>query len=322
MRPPDELLSYLRNNDHYYLVTHIYPDGDAIGSVLALGEALTEIGKETVLFNKDKVPEYFRFLPYHKLLNHSIPKHGTDKYTLVLIDCNEPDRAAIEEVPFKHSIVIDHHETVSEFGDIKWVAPDAPATGMMIFYLIKSLGVPVTTEMATNLYTAITVDTGTFRHSNTNAETLIVASELIRAGVNPSFIADKLYDSWSKARFNLLIKSLNSLEIYEDVAILIVTERMIQETGATIADTENFVNFPKMMQSINVSVLFREIGVDLWKASLRSRGSVSVSVIAERFGGGGHRNAAGFRVKADIETAKRQLLNNIRNSKKQAPNNN
>jgi phosphoesterase RecJ-like protein len=168
--------------------------------------------------------------------------------------------------------------------------------------------------MATNLYTAISIDTGTFRFSNTTSDVFRIAAELMESGADPGAIAEALYETWSRGRFGLLQKVLNTLEITEGIAVIVVTKEMFSETGTSPEDTENFSNFPKMIKDIKVSLFMREIE-EGWKASLRSKGEYNVAVIAARFGGGGHRNAAGCIIKGDLKTAKAQLIHAIAGSK-------
>ncbi|KWT91575.1 DHH family phosphoesterase [Candidatus Magnetominusculus xianensis] len=311
MNPPETLLSHIKENDKFYIVPHIFPDGDALGSALALESALCSLGKKAIVFSRDSVPDMFDFLPESGRIAPMSDLTSPEDATLLLIDCNAPNRADIERVKFKYTIVIDHHETESDFGDIRWVLPKSPATGLMIYFLIKSLGVDISSSMALNIYAALAVDTGIFRYSNTTAESLSVASDLISKGVRPSFVADRLHNNWTEAKFMLLKHMLNSIEIQKNTAICFITNDMLKKTGAKPEDTDNFVNFPIMINTIKVAALFKETGNNFWKASLRSRGDVNVAKIAEKLGGGGHKNAAGFRITADIETAKKALLESL-----------
>lgn len=311
MKPPETLLSYLKEHDNFYIVPHMFPDGDALGSALALESALCGIGKKAIVFSRDPVPDMFNFMPEANRIAPISDLSSTEDAILVLVDCNSPSRADIERIKFKYTIVIDHHETESDFGDLKWVEPKSPATGLMIYFLIKDLGIEISGAMALNIYTALAVDTGIFRYSNTTAEAFSVASDLISKGVRPSFVADRLYNNWTEARFMLLKHMLNNLDIQKDTAICFITNDMLKKTGAKPEDTENFVNFPIMITTIKVAALFKETGKDFWKASLRSRGDVNVSKIAEKLGGGGHKNAAGFRITGDIETSKKALLESL-----------
>jgi len=311
--PPKDLLQFLKKEDNFLIVGHISPDGDALGSALALSMALESLGKKTIVYDKDTVPAFYKFLPGSGKFTSSLSTFNSQLLTLILVDCNDAQRAGIENLQFVSTAVIDHHETVRDFGDIKWIDPKAPATGQMIFHIIKELGVKMTKEIATNLYAAIAIDTGTFRYGNTTPEVLIVAAELIEAGANPAYIAENLYETWSENRFTLLRKALGTLEIHNNIAITQVTLEMFRETGADISDTENFPGYPRMLKSIKISALFREIENNHFKVSLRSKGGgINVAKVAEKFGGGGHHNAAGYKIRGDFKTAKEALLKAVK----------
>jgi len=312
MKVPPEIISFLKEEDKFFIATHINPEADALGSSIALSMALESLGKETVVYDCDTVPEFYRFLPGYERFIHSTSNLQPSSFNLVLLDCNTPERAGIDGIPFKYSAVIDHHETETDFGNVKWVEPDAAATGMMIFYILQELGIKMTKEIAINLYSAIAIDTGTFRYSKTTAEVMRVAAELVEAGAKPAFVSNSLYETWSEGRFHLLLSALHTLEIKDNVAFTFVTQEMFKKTGTNAEDTENFPGFPRRMKDIKVSAFFREIGENHWKVSLRSKGEINVAEIASRFDGGGHRNAAGFRIKGSLESAKETLLNQIR----------
>ncbi|NCO67024.1 MAG: bifunctional oligoribonuclease/PAP phosphatase NrnA [Nitrospirae bacterium] len=322
MKVPRKLLSFLKEKDNFFIATHINPEGDAIGSAVALSMALESQGKKTVVYDRDIVPEFCRFLPGHERFKNSTLDFQPSAFNLILLDCNSLERAGIEGLSFKYSAVIDHHEpaplcgarpgTEENFGDIRWVEPEAAATGMMIFYLIKEIGIKITRDIAINLYSAIAVDTGTFRYNNTTAEVLMVGAELIAAGASPAYISNHLYETWSKERFALLIMALNSIEIRDEIAMTVVTTRMYKKTGTGPEDTENFSNFPRIMKDIKISAFFREIGNNYWKVSLRSRGDVNVATVAALFKGGGHRNASGYKIKASLESAKESLIKAVK----------
>jgi phosphoesterase RecJ-like protein len=312
MTPLENIVSFLKDNNDFFIATHLNPEGDALGSAIALSMALESLGKNTVVYDKDPVPEFYKFLPGYNKITNSVSSLDTKELSLILLDCNTPDRAGIEKLTFKHTVVIDHHETETNFGDIKWVEPQTPATGLMIFKLLKEMGIKITQDIAVNLYAAIAVDTGTFRYSNTSSEVLKAAAELAEAGANPGFIAESIHESWSRNRFKLLCMALSTLEIIDSVAFIVVTKDMFNTTETLPSDTENFSNVPRMMKDIKVSVFFRETDEGYWKVSLRSKRDFNVARIAEQFDGGGHKNAAGCTIKADLKTAKRMLLEAIR----------
>ena len=311
MKVPPELLFHLKEREDFFIATHISPEGDAIGSSLALSMALEAMGKKTIVFDRDGVPAIYKYLPGQEKVLSTFGDIDASLFNLLLLDCNTPDRAGIRGLRFKSAAVIDHHETEADFGDPKWIEPHAAATGLMVFSLIKELGAELTREIAVNLYSAIAIDTGTFRFGNTTAEVLRAAAELADAGAKPGYIANNLYETWSEKRFRLLVLCLNTLDMRNGTAFTHVTQEMFEKTGAGPEDTENFSGFPRMMRDISISAFFREIGRHEWKVSLRSRGEANVADIAAFFGGGGHKNAAGCTIKAALADAKQALLDKV-----------
>jgi phosphoesterase RecJ-like protein len=307
---PGELIEFLEGERQFFIATHINPEGDALGSSLALSEALESIGKETVVYDRDPVPDFYKFLPGYEKFTNSPDSLKGGKLPLILLDCNEPQRAGLDEATVTRAAVIDHHATLKGFGDVRWIEPGAAATGVMVYQLLKTLGAKISEDIATNLYTAIAIDTGTFRYNNTSADALRIASELAEYGARPASVSEALYESWSRGRFRLLTDVLDTLELIGDVAIITASREMFLETGTTGADTENFPNFPKKMKDVKISAFFREI-YDGWKVSLRSKGDINVAEIALRFEGGGHKNAAGYTYKGGLEEAKEKLLQAI-----------
>jgi phosphoesterase RecJ-like protein len=332
--PPPELVEALRGRDRFLLATHVNPDGDAIGSAIALAMALEQLGKKVTLLDKHSMPEQYAFLPgldrfytYEKLQAAGFTPG--DFETLLIVDCNHPERIGLEQKeqrpsiePFKqavfggmYSIVVDHHQTGNGFGNIRWIMPLASATGLMVYCLIKTLGVTITPDMARNLYTAVLTDTGNFHFENVSAGTFRAAAELIDLGAVPYEIYEDVYESYPDNRFRLYLNVIGTLEIENSTAVLTVTKKMLEETSTLPDDVENFVSFPRIMKDIKVSVLIREIGPQACKVSLRSKGSLDVSGIAEQFRGGGHKNAAGCTIRADIVTAKKMILEKIKELK-------
>lgn len=349
MLPPTELLNFLKKEDNFLIATHMNPDGDGIGSAIALSVALQKLGKKTLLLCKDEVPMQYKFLPGHeKFISLDNIQSGEcesissasslqDFKNLILVDCNGIDRVIDRKQNTEDriqnteqnslasvlcslfSVVIDHHESEGvsisserPFGDIRWVMPDAAATGLMIYYLIKGLETTIDADIAVNLYAAIAVDTGNFRYENTTPEVLRIAADLIEHGARPHVIYRELFDSWPQERFDLFMRVLNTLQREDSIAVIKVTKKMLEETSTSPDDTEHFVNFPRIMKDVKVSILFREIDDNYYKISLRSKDDINVAKVAEAFGGGGHKNAAGCRIKADFETAKSQLLSLLR----------
>ncbi len=313
MNVPEPLLNVLRQEQRFFIASHINPEGDAVGSALALAMGLRSLGKETKVFLKDGLPEVYEFIPGKDLIESRLDRDYMKDSVFVIVDCNEPKRVGLkdEEIVAQKTVVIDHHETRKDFGDIKWVIPDSPATGVMIYYLLKALEVKFTPEIATNLYVAIAVDTGTFRYGNTTSEVLRIGAELIDLGAEPGYIAEKVYESWPTNRFNLLCEMLNTLEIEKNgnltVAITTITEDMFKRTHTTIEDTDDFSNFARMLRDVDVSVMLRQDGPNKWKGSMRGKGRVNLAQVAKALGGGGHHDAAGFNIEGTLDEVKARL---------------
>lgn len=302
---------FLSGHGKLLIATHINPDGDGLGSALALALGLEAIGKRAVVFAKDGVPETYRFLPLWDRIATTVPEECLrDAWPVVYVDCNSPKRAGLEADASKLGpvAIIDHHETETDTPAVSWIDPAAPAAGMMIYSVLKAVGAPITPDIATNLYAAISVDTGMFRYPNTTAEALRVGADLIDAGAPPAAVASGLYESWSRNRFELFQLSIQSMEIRGEAAFMAVTQEMLKSTGTTSAETENIVNYPLLIRDVRVSVMLREVREGFWKVSLRSKGKVNVARICENFNGGGHRNAAGCQITGDLAAAKLQIL--------------
>lgn len=306
-----EVVDAIKAGDDFLIATHVNPDGDALGSAIALAMGLKSLGKKVSVYDRDGVPETYTFLPGQEIVLSDMT--GVKAGTLILVDCNKPVRAGLsEDLKFKNTMVIDHHETDSDFGQVKWIDPAIPATGLMVFEILKSLDVALTTEMAQNIYTAIALDTGTFRYSNTTADALHAGAELIEAGASPGHVADKLYSNWGMNRFALFQAVLSNMDLCGDICFLSITRKMHKEFKTSEPDTENFVNFPLQIDSVRASVMLKElVSRKGWRVSMRSKGDINVADIAERCGGGGHRNAAGCNIEGTYEEAKGILIKEL-----------
>jgi phosphoesterase RecJ-like protein len=307
-----DVIEFLNNHESFFIASHINPDGDTLGSALALAFALERLGKKSTVYDLDGVPETYAFLPgAERVISGDLPKN-IGATPLMLIDCNAPVRAGLEGIAFTHACVIDHHVTETDFGSVRWIDTTSPATGLMIYDLIKALNINITASIAVNIYTAIVIDTGTFRFPNTNPQSLRAAAELVEHGAKPGDIAQQLYQSWSQERFSLLIHSLSSVELHGAVAFTVLSSETFRQTGTSPSDTENFVNFPLTISDVKVSALMREVDQNDWRVSLRSKGTVDVSGAASKFGGGGHVNAAGCTMHGPLEEVKLSLLSALK----------
>ncbi|MCI0469514.1 MAG: DHH family phosphoesterase, partial [Nitrospirae bacterium] len=247
---PQELIDFIRNKDNFVIATHISPDGDGLGSSIALSIALQRLNKRVILLCKDPVPPGYKFLPgsdaYVDFEGFNLL--GADKTfsNLILIDCNDIKRVTDTLQPhdvrlpdFGLNVVIDHHATESSFGNIRWIMPDSAATGIMVFYLIKKLGIEIEEKIATNLYSAIAVDTGNFRYENTSQEVFSAAAELVKAGAKPYVIYNELFESWTWNRFVLFMTILNTIEIKDQAAFIRVDREMFRKTNTSQEDIEH-----------------------------------------------------------------------------------
>ncbi|MCX8034128.1 MAG: bifunctional oligoribonuclease/PAP phosphatase NrnA [Thermodesulfovibrio sp.] len=321
MNPPEDLINILKKEDNFLILTHSTPDGDALGSCLALKFFLEKLNKKVEIFAEKPIPLQYRFLPgidYIKDLKEITLKNLN---VLILVDCNKIKRVSYEREILKKiesfngkTFVIDHHiiDDQDDNRSIKWIDPQKAATGILIYNLIKSMKGKITEEIAVNLYTAIIVDTGNFQFDNTTEEVFSIATELVKAGAKPSYIYQQCFESWRENRFKLFIRMLNNLEILPPLALSYISKSDFQDTNTKESDTERFVEFLRILNDINLTVLFREIETDLIKVSLRSKGDIDVSLIAREFGGGGHKNAAGYRTKGSLKYSRNQLIKKLK----------
>ncbi|MBI4848184.1 MAG: bifunctional oligoribonuclease/PAP phosphatase NrnA [Nitrospirae bacterium] len=310
-----KLLNVIKQNKSFILVGHINPEGDAIGSVLALALGLKQMGKKEIYtLSNDGVPEILRFLPLSKTIKQTPPKKEVD--VLCIVDCNTLERTGFKELKAKHTIIIDHHvppddaEKSELYRKLSASVIDtgAAATGILIYKLLSALKVTIDKNIATNLYTALLVDTGGFRYSNTSPESLKIAYHLIQAGARPWDIAKELFESVPYKSMKLLGLSLATLDTQDGIAWITTTADMFRETGATAEDSEDFVDFPRKVKGIEAAVFFREDDKDVFKLSLRSKGRISVEKIAKSFGGGGHFAAAGCRIKGPLKEVQKKVF--------------
>lgn len=310
-----QVVELIENKDKFAITTHIRPDGDGIGSSLGLCWLLKSLGKEVEVISRDKIPNSYTQLP------------GADKIRLVseidseydavfVMECSDIKRPGIEKLSDQFVVNIDHHATCEHFGTINWIDPTASAVGEMIYSLCKAIGGKVTTEIAECLYMAIVTDTGSFHFPNTTDRTLKVASELVKVGVKPSRISEAIYNSYSWSRVALMQKVLATLKRDKSgrIASMRQTVEMIKDTQAVDGDNNGFVNMPLVAREIVASVYMREVEADSFRVSLRSKGDVNVAKVAEKFGGGGHKNAAGCRVAGKWDEIESEIIDAVRSS--------
>jgi phosphoesterase RecJ-like protein len=295
------------------LSVHKNPDGDALGSQLALMMALERTGREVSAHNLDPVPEIYGFLPGRERISTGATVQGTYD-ALVVLDA-EPSRTGLFNgvYPAGTLINIDHHVTNPLECPLTWLDPEAAATGEMVFRLISRMEVVLDRDLALCLFTAIFTDTGSFRYSNTTAESMRMAAALIEAGADPWIVTENVYESFAFRRIRLLGTVLGAMERSADerTAWVVVTHDLYRATGTTVEDTDNFVNFVRSVKGVEVAVLFRQTGPEQFKVSLRSKGRVDLTTVARSLGGGGHRNAAGGMVDGAFPAVRERVLHAV-----------
>jgi len=295
----------LRNATRVLLTMHRGPDGDALGSALALACALREMGRDVTVYNPDELPYNFRFLPGANHVAKSLPADAAYDVTIAT-DAGSADRLGPDVPPPPRRGVLvnlDHHITTEPFGDLNYVDPDAASVGILAYKIIGGLGHSLSRDAAECIYASILADTGCFRYSSTDPECLRIAAELLERGVDPWEMTVRVYEQQPLARMRLLAEVLNTLELEPGGKLATITIRrdMVARTGTHLDLTDGFINYARSVDGVEVAAALREPenGGKAWRVSFRSRGNVDVAAIAQKFGGGGHRNAAGCAIEGD-----------------------
>lgn len=311
------IIDALKDKQNILVATHIFPDGDALGSQLALGSILETLGKKVFYYSEERVSHIYDFMPGCEKLEKRLPP-ADEIDAAIALDCGDCFRlgSRMNDLLANHPfIVIDHHIGHSEFGDLRWVEPARSSTGEMVYVLATAMGAEISRDAAFCLFTAIVSDTGSFKYDCTSAETFRIAGELVDKGVQPFEVSRKLFDNYTTSRLRLLENVLGTLELHnlERIAIITVTQEMFAATGATRNDTEDFINYPRALNTVKIAAFLKE-SEDGWiGVSLRAKGESDVAEIAQRFGGGGHSNAAGFRLQGtSLATVRADLLKALR----------
>jgi phosphoesterase RecJ-like protein len=309
------ILDVIANSEKILVSSHARPDGDAIGSMLACGMLLNQLGKQVKLALADRVPMLYRWLPCAETIEHT--QTIEDHYDLVLLlECDGLERARLQglEAPLAQGRVIniDHHASGKPFAAINWIDPQASAVAALIFDLAVAADVRVTPEMASCLYTALLTDTGSFCYEGTNARTLKLATELVELGAKPSQIARQVYFSNPLSKMVLLGAALSTLQRDGRIAWLWVTYEDMVRSSAAEEDCEGIVNYAIAIGGVEVAVLLRELPDHQVRLSMRSKGRVNVASVAESFGGGGHTNASGCTLPGPLSVATESILTRLR----------
>jgi len=308
----------LREHQKFAILSHVRPDGDALGSQLALGLSLKALGKEVRLWNEDGMLEKYSFLPRAELLTKP-PAEPEEFDVIVALDTAIQNRLGTALPAVKSSklcVNIDHHPSNPKYGDLVHIDPQAPATGQILFELITSEKLPFSREIAENLYVAISTDTGSFQYPNTTARTFEIAAELVRAGVEIGRVSQLTYESYPRRRVELLRDLLGTMrfDVNDRVASFSLSLAAANKLGVLPEDNEGLIDHLRAIRGVIVAVFFEELADGKVRVSMRSKNEkVNVCAICEKFGGGGHVLAAGARVRGSLSEVEQRVLEEVRN---------
>jgi phosphoesterase RecJ-like protein len=304
-----QVVELIDSKRRFAITSHIRPDGDSLGSSLGLYWLLRALDKDVEVIMRDPVPHAYRQLPGAAEVR-VMPGVANPYHAVFVIECSDITRPGLIDLEKQLVVNIDHHSTTALFGTINWIDSTASAVGEMIYNLCKATGVRVTKEIAECVYTALITDTGSFHYSNTTERTFKVASELVRTGVKPAKTAEAVFASYPWSRIQLMGEVLSTArrDSTGRVASLRLSQEMQQRSGASDEDADGFVNYPLTVGEVEAVVLLKESAPEVYRTSLRSKGDVNVARVAGKFGGGGHRNAAGCTLTGPWEEVEEEVV--------------
>jgi phosphoesterase RecJ-like protein len=307
-----QIVEAIRGRQRFVLSSHARPDGDSIGSQLAMAYALRELGKEVVVVNADPAPGPLMAFPGVPEIVIA-PAVAGDFDAAIIMECGDLGRTGVTGLDRFFVINIDHHPGNTEYGAINWFDAGAAACGEMVFDLVNALGVPLTPTIATHIYLAILTDTGSFHYSSISPRTFDICRVALEAGVDPVLVARNVYDSNNMGRLKLFGAVLSAMQIDPTgrVAIVYLDHEMARAAGGTYEDTEGLINLPLTVKEIQAVVFFKQIEGEEYRVSMRSKGAVDIAAVARTYGGGGHKNAAGCTVTGAIDALQKVLVEQI-----------
>lgn len=296
--------------DTFLLTSHARPDGDSIGSQLAMAFALDALGKTVRLVNADPAPAAYESFPGIDRIE-ILPEVSGNYDALIVMECGDLTRPGVAGLEGRFTINIDHHIGNTGYGDVMWFDERAAACTEMVFTIIEALGVPISREIALHVYLGVLTDTGSFRHGSMSARTFEIARACVEAGVDPAATARQVFDSNSIGRLRLIGSILDSMQLEAGgrVAVLRMSDRLLESSGASLDDTEGLINMPLTAAHVQAVIMFKTD--DGGRVSLRSKGDIDVRAVAVQHGGGGHKNAAGLTLEPKGAEAERRLIEQI-----------
>jgi phosphoesterase RecJ-like protein len=307
----EQVLQEIQQRRRFLVTSHARPDGDAIGSTLALAQLLRKMGKSAEVVLRDSVPVIYKPLPQAETIVHSSQVNG-EYDAAIILECDSIQRTRLHGLESHFLINIDHHASSKPFAHVNWIDPTAVATAELVFRLAKAAQVKLTPEIATCLYTALLTDTGSFCYAGTNACTFELAKYLVEHGADPGKIAQGVYFSSPTSKMRLLGAALSRLERFGAVTWMSVTRQDMERCGALEEDCEGLVNYALGISGVEVAIFLREVAQERIRVSIRSKGAVNVAEIAEKFGGGGHECAGGFSTEGPVQEAAQRVLSELR----------
>jgi phosphoesterase RecJ-like protein len=306
----DRVLQEIRERRRFVVTSHARPDGDGIGSALACAQILRQLGKKSEVVMHDGVPRIYRGLPFadRVVRSESVPPNDA----VIILECDSIKRTQLNGLEDCFLINIDHHVSGRNFANVNWIDSSVMATAELVYRMARLAGVPLNSDIATCLYTALMTDTGSFMFEGTNEHTFAIARELVLAGADPAHCARNIYFGHSTAKLRLLGAALANLHREGSLAWIWVTQEQMEHFGAREEDCEGLVNYALSIGDVQVAVFFRELPDGRWRVSLRSKGEVNVSAVAEHFGGGGHKCASGCSLDGPMEVAISRVVERLR----------
>ena len=307
-----EIVNAIRSRQRFVLSSHSRPDGDSIGSQLAMAYALRALGKDVAIINADPAPGPIMAFPGVPSIELATTVAGPFDAAIVM-ECSDLNRTGVSGLDRFFVINIDHHPGNAGYGQINWFDASAAACGEMVYEVVRALGVPLSKEIATHIYLAILTDTGSFHYSSISPQTFEICRQALEAGVDPVLVARNVYDSNNMGRLKLFGAVLSAMQIDASgrIAVVYVDHAMARAAGGTYEDTEGLVNLPLTVKEIQAVVFFKQSEGDDYRVSLRSKGDIDVGGVAKLFGGGGHKNAAGCGISGPIDTVRQLLVENV-----------
>jgi bifunctional oligoribonuclease and PAP phosphatase NrnA len=309
--PIDAILQIIRDGERFLVCSHSRPDGDAVGSVLAMGKFLEQIGKRADLVTADRVPAVYRKLPGAAGMRTALRVHGPYD-AAILLECDSAERTRLRGLERFSIVNIDHHASGRPWGQVNWIDREAASVGELVYRLIKAAGASLSPEIATCLYTTLLTDTGGFIYGGVRASTFALAEELVIAGADPIRISKDTYFCTPMSKLLLLGAALNNLHREGRIAWMWITHHDMVRTCAAEEDCEGIVNYALSIADVEAAIFLRELPEQRIRMSLRSKGKINVAAIAEGLGGGGHENAAGCTVDGPLARALEEILAELR----------